>query len=105
MMNAPPNDHPADMGQVLNDHIRDEELVLQELRAWQQRMEAKLDQISSELTKNTAVCDEMRSYQIAGRVVTRIFRWAGAMAAAAAGLVGLWLAVKAVWGGSPPGPQ
>lgn len=100
-------DQPAEstLGEILHKHIRDEEEVLKELRNWQTRLDAKVDSIAAELTRNTAVCDEMRSYQIAGRVASKVFRWFGAMAMAAGGMVALWVAVKAAFGTSPPGPQ
>lgn len=103
----PNQDQPAplDIGEVLQKHILDEENVLKELRAWQQKLDAKVDSIAAELSRNTAVCDEMRHYQIAGRVVSSVFKWTGAMAMAAGGMIGLWVAIKTAFGVSPPGPQ
>jgi len=104
-MTTPDQPTHSDISEVLHKHIFDEEEVLRELRSWQQRLDAKVDSIAAELSRNTAVCDEMRHYQIAGRVASSIFKWAGAMAMAAGGMVALWVAVKAAFGTSPPGPQ
>lgn len=104
-MTNPDQQTDSEFGEALHKHILDEEVVLKELRAWQQKLDAKVDSIAAELSRNTAVCDEMRHYQIAGRVVSDIFKWTGAMAMAAGGMIGLYMAIKAALGFSPPGPQ
>lgn len=87
------------------DHIEAERKVWSDLQAWQASVDAKLDSIATALSLNTATCDEIRSYQTAGRVLTGAVKWTGGIAAAGAGMVGLWVAIKTVLGSSPPGPQ
>jgi len=103
-MTTPDQPSESTLSEILHKHIIDAEGVLRELRDWQKQLDGKVDKIASELARNTAVCDEMRSYQIAGRVVSRVFRWFGTMAMAAGGMIGLWIAIKAAFGSHPPGP-
>lgn len=90
---------------LLSDHIRDEERVWSDLKIWQKTLDEKLDTIITDLARNNTTCDEIREFQAAGRVVSAVVRWGGGIAAAVAGFVGLWAAIKALTGIHPPGPQ
>lgn len=88
-------------------HISEEERELLSLREGQERLEGKVDALLDGLAKNTEVCDEIRSLQATGRVLTRIIKWVGGMAAAGAGVVALMSALKTGTPSTlpPPGPH
>ena len=77
--------------------------------AWQQsqdlrtaRMEEGQREMRAELTRNTEVTEAIRDAYTAGRMMTRIVKWVGAIAIA---IGSIWWAIKEIAGhGSGIGP-
>lgn len=111
----PPPISTAELHRIVVEHIGSEEAVWRELREGQQRfdddvaelrltqarIEGKLDDLLAEMHRHGETVDQIREVQAAGRVATRAIKWLGGIAAAAAGIVALWVALR---GSHPPLP-